>query len=347
MRLFFGSGCRWRICRFLRNCYRGWYRITFPSEARIPSQPLAKKTVWIDRQLSRNYESTSISSSLKHLTQKRITKGTLCILLWITLRRRFRQNNCLNFRYTVNRNFFFLILTQVFLEPRQDNPFTLWPTSFEKLQPFPHLIFPLLKLSTPNCPWIEKCKERNNVLKENLKQMTMDCPRPLLRLKTTPMWLPVPLVSLQDTLQTPRQRWPRALSRLRWCRSSTHAQSSNDTHQLDWAIGPNWTSEVWICLELSQDHLSIALQVNKDLGKIPHWNLIGVNIIHLWNLRSFKATINGKYTWDLKPTLVWRLFIWLGLELHGCKTTSPEEVCPLLGCFYTLACCNAPLAGTH
>ena len=33
--------------------------------------------------------------------------------------------------------------------------------------------------------------------------------------------------------------------------------------------------------ELSQDHLSIALQVNKDLGKIPHWNLIGVNIIHL------------------------------------------------------------------
>ena len=68
---------------------------------------------------------------------------------------------------------------------RQDNSFTLWPTSFEKLQPFPHLIFPLLNLSTPNCPWIEKCKETNNVLKESRKQMTMDCLRPLLRLKTT------------------------------------------------------------------------------------------------------------------------------------------------------------------
>ena len=248
---FFRNGCRWRMFWLFRNCYRGWYRITFPSEARIPSQPLAKKTAWIYWQLRRNHESTLISSSLKNLTQKRITKRILCVLLWLTLWRRFRKNNCLYFRHTVNRNFFLLILTQVFLESRQNNLLAIRPTPLQKLQPFPHLMLPLHELSAPSCPWIKKCQKTNNVLKKDFKQMTMDCPRPLLRLNTSPMCPPVPQVSFQDTLQTPGQWRSRALSRLRWCRRSPHARSSNDTHQLVWAIGRNWTSEVWICSELS------------------------------------------------------------------------------------------------
>ena len=68
---FFRNGCRWRMFWLFRNCYRGWYRITLPSEARIPSQPLAKKTAWIYWQLRRNHESTLISSSLSKTWRKK------------------------------------------------------------------------------------------------------------------------------------------------------------------------------------------------------------------------------------------------------------------------------------
>ena len=219
------------------------YRITFPSETKIPSQPLTKKTIRIHWKVSRNCKSTSISSSLKHLTQKRISKRILCILRWITLRRRFQKKivSTSDTRSIETTSSWF---SRKYSSSRGKTILLLSGQPLKKPQPFPHLIFPLLKLSTPNCPWVKKCKETNNVLKEDLKQMTMDCPRPLLRLNTTPMCPSVPLVSPQDTMQTPRQRRPRALPRHRWCRSSTHAPSSNDTHQLDWAIEPNWTSEM-------------------------------------------------------------------------------------------------------
>ena len=105
--------------------------------------------------------------------------------------------------------------------------------------------------------------------------MTMDCPRSLLRLNTTPMCPSVPKTPCRrlDKGDRERSRGTGGAGVRRMHQAATTL--TNSTGQLN-QTGLQKCRSVG---KLSPDHFSIALQVNKDLGKMPHWNLIGVVII--------------------------------------------------------------------